>query len=122
MVRRSPRSTLFPYTTLFRSRSRGKAMVDINVNEGPQYRVGEFEVVGAKVFSSDQIARFYPFGDRSKSLTETVKGVFHHTGDKDEIFDQSRRDDATQKVQEADANEGYIYAQVRPVVERVRVG
>src|SRR5690348_17466799 len=76
MVRRSPRSTLFPYTTLFRSRSRGKAMVDINVNEGPQYRVGEFEVVGAKVFSSDQIARFYPFGEHSKSLTETVKGVF----------------------------------------------
>ena len=35
-----------------------------------------FEVVGAKVFSSDQIARFYPFGERSKSLTETAKGVF----------------------------------------------
>jgi outer membrane protein insertion porin family len=108
--------------TVIVDRSRGKAMVDISVKEGPQYRVGEFEVVGAKVFSSDQIARFYPFGDRSKSLTETVKGVFHHTGDKDEIFDQSKWDDATQKVQEAYANEGYIYAQVRPVIERVRVG
>jgi len=50
------------HDTLIVDRSRGKALVDINVNEGPQYRVGEFEVVGAKVFSSDQIARFYPFG------------------------------------------------------------
>ena len=108
--------------TVIVNRDRGKAQVNIAVTEGPQYHVGEFEVVGAKVFSSDQIARFYPFGDRTKSLTETVMGVFHRSGDNDEIFDQSRWDDATQKVQEAYANEGYIYANVRPVIERVRVG
>src|SRR5439155_8079473 len=38
------------------------------------------------------------------------------------VFDQSGWDDATRQVQEAYANEGYIYAQVRPVVERVRLG
>src|SRR5439155_2593500 len=108
--------------TLVVDRARGKALVDIGVSEGPQYRVGEFEVVGAKVFSSEQIDRFYPFGEHTKSLTETVKGVFRRNDNGVEIFDKSKWDDATQKVQEAYANEGYIYAQVRPVVERVRVG
>ncbi|MFL5615580.1 MAG: outer membrane protein assembly factor BamA [Gemmatimonadaceae bacterium] len=108
--------------TLVVDRTRGKALVDIGVSEGPQYRVGEFEVVGAKVFSSDQIARFYPFGEKTKSLTETVKGVFRRNDNGVEIFDKSRWDDATQRVQEAYANEGYIYAQVRPVIERMRVG
>src|SRR6184192_412737 len=103
-------------------RGRGKAQVNIGVSEGPQYRVGEFEVVGAKVFSSDQIARFYPFGERSKSLTETVKGVFRRKDSGNEIFDKTRWDDATQKVQEAYANEGYIFAQVRPVIDRIKVG
>ncbi|PYP66490.1 MAG: outer membrane protein assembly factor BamA [Gemmatimonadetes bacterium] len=108
--------------TVVVDRGRGKAQVNIGVSEGPQYRVGEFEVVGAKVFSSDQIARFYPFGEHSKSLTETVKGVFRRKDSGNEVFDKSRWDDATQKVQEAYANEGYIYAQVRPVIDRVRVG
>ena len=109
--------------TLIVDRDRGKAQAQITVTEGPQYRVGEFEVNGAKVFSSDQIARFYPFGDRGKSLRETVKGVFHMSdGDGDEVFDRTRWDDATQKVQEAYANQGYIYAQIRPVIERTHVG
>ena len=108
--------------TLAVDRGRGKAEVGISVTEGPQYRVGEFEVNGAKLFPRDQLARFYPFGDRSKSLTETVKGVFKRGGDDAEIFDQGKWDDATQRVQEAYANQGYIYASVRPVVERRRVG
>jgi outer membrane protein insertion porin family len=108
--------------TLIVDRARGKALVDIDVAEGPQYRVGEFEVVGAKVFSGDQIAQFYPFGEHTKTLTQTVTGVFSRHDNGKEIFDKSKWDDATQKVQEAYANEGYIYAQVRPVIERVRVG
>src|SRR3954471_9061809 len=39
--------------TLIVDRARGKAQVNIAVSEGPQYRVGEFEVVGAKIFSSE---------------------------------------------------------------------
>src|SRR3712207_7985692 len=34
MIRRPPRSTLFPYTTLFRSRSATAFAVETNVNEG----------------------------------------------------------------------------------------
>src|SRR5256885_17185860 len=43
MIRRPPRSTLFPYTTLFRSRLRGRAArcdVHIGARLGPRGRVG----------------------------------------------------------------------------------
>ena len=113
--------------TLIVDRSRGKALVDIVVNEGPQYRVGEFEVNGARRFSSDELRRFYPFDDRGRTLKETVSdvaGVITRSGPKDppNVFDQAKWDAATAQVQEAYANEGYIRAQVRPVVERVRMG
>ncbi len=108
--------------SLIVDRSRGKALVDIGVSEGPQYHIGDFEVVGAKVFSSEQIARFYPFGEHTKGMIETVKGVFQRHDNGVEIFDKSKWDDATGKVQEAYANQGYIYAQVRPVIERIKVG
>jgi outer membrane protein insertion porin family len=112
--------------TLIVDRERGKAMVDIGVAEGPQYRVGEFEVNGARRFSSDEIRRFYPFDDQGRSLMETVTsvaGVFKGSnGDPPNVFDQQRWQEATQRVAEAYQNEGYIYAQVRPVVERTRVG
>ena len=113
--------------TLVVDRDRGKALVDIAVAEGPQYRVGEFEVNGARRFSSDELRRFYPFDVRGRTLKQTVSGVagvLTRSGSKDppNVFDQARWEDATRQVQEAYANEGYIYAQVRPIVERARVG
>ena len=113
--------------TLIVDRERGKALVNVAVSEGPQYRIGEFEVNGARRFSSDEIRRFYPFGERGRTLKQTVKsaaGVLTRSGPKDpeDVFDQARWDEATRGVQEAYANEGYIYANVRPVIERVRMG
>jgi outer membrane protein insertion porin family len=105
-------------------RTRGKALVDISVNEGPRYRLGTFEVTGSRHFSSEDIARFYPFGDQPTTITGAVKGLIHvGRGNDDALyFDQSKWDDATRKVGEAYANEGYIYANVRPVVQRVKAG
>lgn len=114
--------------TLMVDRERGKALVDIAVNEGPQYRVGDFEVNGARRFSGEEIRRFYPFGDRGRTLKEAVSSVTRvftrsaRASDPPNVFDQSRWEDATRQVQEAYANEGYIYAQVRPVVERAKTG
>jgi outer membrane protein insertion porin family len=110
--------------TLIVDRERGKAQVDLAVNEGPQYRVGDFEVSGAKILSSQQLHLFYPFGDRQKSLTEAVKDVFRiGGGDGDgDIFDKGKWEEATRSVQNAYANEGYIYATVNPIIERRRVG
>lgn len=113
--------------TLIIDRNRGKALVDIAVNEGPQYRVGEFEVNGARRFSSDELRRFYPFTERGRTLRQTVgsvTGALTRSRGKDptNVFDQSKWDEATSQVQDLYANEGYIYAQVHPVIERVRVG
>src|SRR2546426_6551423 len=49
MIRRPPRSTLFPYTTLFRSLQKQKAGVPIEDEtrqEFPEMTAGEYEVLG----------------------------------------------------------------------------
>ena len=105
--------------TVIIDRARGKALVQITVEEGKQYRVGTFEVAGASRFNREDIGRFYPFGEQGRTLAETVRGVVRRrTGPRD-VFDQTQWIAATQKVQEAYADEGYVYADVRPVVDRV---
>ena len=105
-------------TTLL-DRKAGKAMVSLEVKEGPQYHVGDFSVEGARQFSSQQIATLYPFTPRPKTLMETLKGMLHRGANQDRtIFDRSEWQAATGKVQDAYANEGYMYAQINPVVER----
>jgi outer membrane protein insertion porin family len=110
--------------TLLIDRARGKALVDLGIEEGPRYRVGSFEPTGSTRFSRDEIARFYPFGDRGKSLRETVTGLLRRpeNGNGGEVFDRGKWEEATRNVQQAYANEGYIYATVTPVVERTRAG
>src|SRR5258708_12241750 len=44
MIRRPPRSTLFPYTTLFRSRLEGRIAVPQQYRNGPGRRVDHREV------------------------------------------------------------------------------
>jgi outer membrane protein insertion porin family len=110
--------------TMIVDRDKGKALVRLTVNEGPQYKIGDFEVDGAKRFSNADIARMYPFGgDQSTSVTDAVKGLIGRGDDTPAgVFNAQAWDDATRKVQEAYANEGYIYASIQPVVERRRVG
>jgi len=75
-------------------------------------------VVGNRHFSTADIDRFYPFTPRSPSLGEKVKGIFGGGASDQNTFDAAAWDDATEKLRTAYANEGYIYAQIRPVVER----
>ncbi|MBX6332378.1 MAG: outer membrane protein assembly factor BamA [Gemmatimonadaceae bacterium] len=104
--------------TMLVDRSTGKAVMQINVHEGKQYRVGTFEVIGNRHFSTEDINRFFPFTPHERSITERVKGLFGGGGSDENLFDQSEWDEATNRLRTAYANEGYIYAQVRPVVER----
>jgi len=108
--------------TLIVDRENGKGLVRLTVNEGPRYHIGTFEVNGAKRFSNEDIARYYPFGDKSKGVGETVKGLIGKSGNEKGIFDQGAWDAASEKVQDAYNNEGYIYMSLRPIVERHRVG
>jgi outer membrane protein insertion porin family len=104
--------------SLIVDRSRGKALVDVRVTEGPQYAVGSFEVTGSKRFNSQDIARFYPFEKKTPSLPDRVKALIKRKPVRTNQFDQSAWDDATNKVRQAYANEGYIYSSVRPILDR----
>ena len=104
--------------TFIVDRERGKALVRLDVSEGPRYRVGTFDVVGSRRFSSEEIARFYPFTEEGPTLTERVTGLVRGRHGRGGVFDKGRWDEATQRVSTAYNNEGYIYARVRPVEER----
>src|ERR1700687_3338426 len=53
--------------TLIVDRANGKGLIDITVNEGPRYTVGNFEVLGNRRFSTEQIGAFYPFGKNQQA-------------------------------------------------------
>jgi len=105
--------------TLLVDRARGKGQLQIQVHEGERYHVGHFEVVGNQHFSTEQIYRLFPFVERSPTITQRIKGIFGGGPQRYDVFDEARWEDATNKLRDAYANEGYIYAQVNPVVERV---
>lgn len=106
--------------TLVVDRSRGKGEIQLGVQEGPRYTVGSFEVLGNKRFSTDELRQFYPFDKETQSLAQGALGLVHRTYKSPKgTFDATQWDDATSKVKEEYGNEGYIYAVVRPVEERV---
>ena len=105
--------------TLIIDRERGKALVRLQVEEGPRYKVGDFEINGNKHFSSEDIARFYPFTDESRPVMSRVTDfIRRRKATPRGVFDATRWDDAKGRIQSAYATDGYIYASVRPVVER----
>lgn len=91
----------------------GKATLVVRVDEGPRYEVGRFEIIGNRRFSTDQLAAFYPFGDRRS-------GFLGLGGDRDgpAVFDDAEWADATQELRTLYANNGYLYARVEPLVSR----
>ena len=106
--------------TLIVDRERGKALVDITVSEGPRYSIGNFEVIGNRRFSSEQIGTFYPFGEKQQAtLTQRAAGLIRRNYvNPPNTFDAGRWEEAQGKLTEAYNDEGYIYAQIRPVTER----
>jgi outer membrane protein insertion porin family len=99
--------------TLIVAEGTGKATLVLDVDEGPRYRVGSFEIVGNRHFPTEQLQAYYPFAD-------TTGGGFLGlgSGGGPVVFDRKAWDDATQNVRNLYYNEGYIYADVRPVLAR----
>jgi outer membrane protein insertion porin family len=58
----------------------------------------------------------------SPTLTQRVRDLLGGGPDESNVFDQAQWEDATNKLRTAYSNEGYIYSQVRPVIDRVAVG
>ena len=90
--------TLIPDTT------RAKATLRLTVDEGRQYTVGTFDIIGNRQYSTDELMNYYPFGQVQPGATPRVR----------QPFNRSAWDKATEAVQSLYANTGYIYAQVVP--------
>ena len=105
--------------SLIIDRDAGKAVIDLRVTEGPRYRIGTFEVLGNKRFSTSEVQQFYPFTNDDQTLAQQVTGFIRRSyHNPPNTFDQSKWDAAEQKLRDAYNDEGYIYARIRPVVER----
>jgi outer membrane protein insertion porin family len=105
--------------TMIVDRENGKALVEVVVSEGPQYRVGDFSAEGNRRFSTEEVMRFYPFTDYTRSLTGRVGDLIKGRSSAPEgVFDRTRWEEAFNNLQTAYRNEGYIYADMRPVIER----
>lgn len=91
----------------------GKATLHLAVEEGEQYRIGGFEIVGNRQFPTQYLEQYYPFAD-------TLGGGFLGLGGTRgrPVFNHQRWEDATQNVRTLYFNNGYIYADIRPVVTR----
>jgi outer membrane protein insertion porin family len=93
----------------------GKARLEIGVEEGPQYRVASFEVQGNRRFPTPQLEQYYTAeeGGLLRAL-----GIGRDRQDGPQVFDQSAFQEATRRVGELYRNQGYLYAQVDPVIDR----
>ena len=93
----------------------GKARVVIEVAEGPQYRLGEFRIDGATRFPQEQLEQM--FTARRRSVLGLPFGG-SSTREQGEVFDRAALDAATDQVENLYRNEGYLYAQVEPIIQR----
>ncbi|MBA3340473.1 MAG: outer membrane protein assembly factor BamA [Gemmatimonadaceae bacterium] len=105
--------------SLIIDRENGKAVIDLAVSEGPRYRIGTFEVLGNRRFATEEVMQYYPFANQSTTLTARAMGVVRRSyRNPPNTFDAAKWEEAEQKLRDAYNDEGYIYARIRPVVER----
>ena len=91
----------------------GKARLEIRVEEGPQYRLAELEVLGADAFDEEMLREYFESesGGILSALGIGRRRAQHEAG---QVFDLIDFEGAAQRVRELYSNEGYLYAQVEP--------
>lgn len=95
----------------------GKARIEVQVDEGQQYRLANFEVVGNNAFETDQIKGYYE--DESGGILSALGfGDDGNDAEVGRVFDVVSFEQAAQQVNELYNNEGYLYAQLEPYWEK----
>jgi outer membrane protein insertion porin family len=94
----------------------GKARLVVEVEEGPQYRLGEFNVQGNSRFPTEVLASMFTTQRRSVLGLPFGREREREQG---EVFDQPSLASAAQEIEQLYRNEGYLFAQVIPTMERV---
>jgi outer membrane protein insertion porin family len=96
----------------------GKARVEVQVDEGRQYRVADLQIEGNQYLSREVLERYFR-AERGGLLRSLGLGAAQESGDLvGRIFDAVAFDEAIEQIQAAYANEGYIFAQVAPFVDK----
>ena len=99
----------------------GKGRLEIEVREGRQYRLVDFEVQGNRAFPTEQLRTYYESARGGVLASFGIGGIGAQEGQRAAerpAFNQGRFEQATQDVNQLYRNQGYLYAQVVPFVER----
>jgi outer membrane protein insertion porin family len=94
----------------------GKARLLVEVQEGPQYRLGEFNVQGNSRFPTEALSAMFTTQRRSVLGLPFGSNREREMG---EVFDQPALNKAATDIEQLYRNEGYLFSQVVPAVERV---
>jgi len=100
--------------TLIVDDTTGKATLVVRLSEGEPYRVGTFEIVGNRRFSTEDLEQLFPFKGATRTGLLGLGGVQQGPA----YFNQQKWDDATQQMRTLYYNNGYIYMQPRADVIR----
>lgn len=96
----------------------GKARLEVTVEEGEQYLLNAFEVEGNAAFPDEAFSSLF-IQPRGGILSSLGLGGSVTTNAEGEVFDAEAFDAARRRALERYHNQGYLYAQVNPVVERI---
>lgn len=96
----------------------GKARLVISVDEGPQYRLAEFDIRGNRRFATEDLARY--FKRQTGGLLNRIGLGRTEERTRGEVFDRAAFQAAVDEVRRLYNNHGYLYAQILPEVERIR--
>lgn len=94
----------------------GKSRLELRIDEGPRYRLGEFAIEGNRRFPTDQLRQY--FDTESRSLLESLRLRRGSAAAGGEAFDSEAFQEAGRSVEQLYKNSGYLYARVEPVLDR----
>ena len=102
--------------TLIVDPNTGKARIEVQVDEGPQYRLAEFRIEGNSAFETEQLERYYE--DDSGGILSALGFGGEDQEGAGRVFDAVGFEESAQSVRELYSNEGYLYAQLEPYWEK----
>lgn len=97
----------------------GKARVELEIDEGPQYRIAALSIDGNSHFDDERLERFF-LPQRGGILRSLGFGgsVAEEEETLGRVFDQLAFEAAEQSIQQLYFNDGYIFAATQPIIEK----
>lgn len=95
----------------------GKARLEIQVDEGPQYRMADLEILGADAFDVETLEGYFLI-ESGGILSALGFGGGESPNQAGQVFDVGQFQEGAQRVRDRYSNEGYLYARVQPDFEK----